>query len=193
METSHTNVPLVVVAAEARFYFRQELLIEYDRKKMRVWGRWCLQILPNNWEDASDQPVSPSCACYLISYIFLINFSGIKVCGGGVSSTLHLQWRGTVWNSNVIAWMQIWIWGGEKERKKKKIMKLFMLFHIVLRVTLTYLQLLYQFYAFLLSLHRWIYLRKRYLITLRKTMERKHEMKIHHLHGSIKPLKLTTF
>lgn len=83
METSHTNVPLVVVAAEARFYFRQELLIEYDRKKMRVWGRWRLQILPNNWEDASDQPVSPSCACYLISYIFLINFSGIKVCGGG--------------------------------------------------------------------------------------------------------------
>lgn len=102
METSHTNVPLVVVAAEARFYFRQELLIEYDRKKMRVWGRWRLQILPNNREDASDQPVSPSCACYLISYIFLINFSGIKVCGGGVSSTLHLQWRGTVWNSNVI-------------------------------------------------------------------------------------------
>lgn len=125
METSHTNVPLVVVAAEARFYFRQELLIEYDRKKMRVWGRWRLQILPNNWEDASDQPVSPSCACYLISYIFLINFSGIKVCGGGVSSTLHLQWRGTVWNSNVIlnshrldANLNL-RGGGKKERKRK--------------------------------------------------------------------------
>lgn len=65
------------------FIFRQESLIEYDREKMRVWGRWHLQILPNNCEDASDQPVSPSCACYLISYIFLINFTGMKVCGGG--------------------------------------------------------------------------------------------------------------
>lgn len=80
---SHTIIPLVTVAAEACFYFRQESLIEYDREKMRVWGWWRLQILPNNQEDASDQPVSPSCACYLISFIFLVNFTGMKVCGGG--------------------------------------------------------------------------------------------------------------
>lgn len=76
-------------------------------------------------EDASDQPVSPSCACYLISYIFLINFSGIKVCGGGVSSTLHLQWRGTVWNSNVILNSHrldanLNLRGGKKKERKRK-------------------------------------------------------------------------
>lgn len=77
---------LVMVAAENHFYFRHESLIEYDREKMRVWGRWCLQILPNNQEDASDQPVSPSCACYFISFIFLVNFTWMKVCGAvGVS------------------------------------------------------------------------------------------------------------
>lgn len=51
------------------FYFRQEWLIENDREKMRVWGRWRLQILPNNQEDASDLPVPPARACYLISFI----------------------------------------------------------------------------------------------------------------------------
>lgn len=68
---------------QPHFYFRQESLIEYDREKMRVWGRWRLQILPNNQEDASDQPVSPSCACYLINFILLFNFTGMKVCCRG--------------------------------------------------------------------------------------------------------------
>lgn len=36
MEASHTIALLVMVAAEACFYFRQGSLIEYDRKKMRV-------------------------------------------------------------------------------------------------------------------------------------------------------------
>lgn len=68
-------------SGEAGFYFHQESLIEYDREKMRVWGRWRLQTLPNNQQDASYQPVSPSCACYLISYILFVNFTGMKVCG----------------------------------------------------------------------------------------------------------------
>lgn len=65
---------------QTRFYFRQESLIKYDREKMRVWG---LQILPNNHEDASDQPVSPSCARYLVNFIFLVNFTGMQVCCEG--------------------------------------------------------------------------------------------------------------
>lgn len=94
-----TNTVLVIVAAQHHFYFRQKSLIDYDRKKMSVWGQWRLQILPNNQEEASHQPISPSWACYTISFIFLINFLALKVCGGGggglkgVSSTLHLQWR----------------------------------------------------------------------------------------------------
>lgn len=101
-ESSHTIILPVPVATKACFYFRQESLIEYDREKMRVWGRWRLQILPNNQEDASDQPVSPSCACYLISFILLVNSTGMKVWGGGVSSTVHLQWGRTIWNSSAI-------------------------------------------------------------------------------------------
>lgn len=76
-------------AAKACPYFRQKWLIGYDREKMRVWGRWRLQILPNNQEDASDRPVSPSCACYLISFILLINFTGMKVCVGASHHAAH--------------------------------------------------------------------------------------------------------
>lgn len=118
---SHTNVLLVVVMPDTCFYFRQESLIEYDRKKMRVWGRWRLQILPNNREDASDQPVSPSCTCYLISFIFLINFTGMKVCGGrreggGLLINLALTVKGSelpqtaMSPQTVLAWIQMNPW-----------------------------------------------------------------------------------
>jgi len=45
----------------------------------------------------------------------------------------------------------------------------------------------------LLLQHRWIYLRKWYCILLGKTIEGKLKKKRHHLHGSIKPLRLTAF
>lgn len=106
-ETSSASVLLVMVIPDTCFYFRQESLIEYDREKMRVWGQWHLQILPNNREDASDQPVSPSCACYLISFIFLINFTGMKVCGdvgwglGSHQPCTYSERQWTASNSNV--------------------------------------------------------------------------------------------
>lgn len=112
---------LVMVAAENHFYFRHESLIEYDREKMRVWGRWCLQILPNNQEDASDQPVSPSCACYFISFIFLVNFTWMKVCGWGCLINLALRMKRNYHKQQchpqiVLAWIPM----HSKKRASKK-------------------------------------------------------------------------
>lgn len=104
----------------------------------------------------------------------------------GVSSTLHLQWGGTVSNGNVILKSRCShadsnlgknaSENGTKQRRKKS--QSSSCCRVLLPCAmLTCLQLLYRSYAFALPQHRWIYLRKRHLITPRKTMERQHEKK----------------